>query len=486
MKKTLLFFGLLMLFLPMEAQDYQDYINKRKREMERYKDSINQNYDDYRRKANEEYAQYMREKWEAFKVIKGEEKPIIPEPPKPYEVDKDTPVPNLPDPIPVKPIQTPDPIPYQPIKRPDVPKPNPVPSSPDFEFSCYGTPCIVSLDKSLKFNLKDASETACADAWRKLSSNKSNVLLDDCLGLRKELALGDWSYCCLLRDLTEAFLGKGTQEATFMQAYLMAQSGYKIRLGKMNERLIFLVPTDGIIYGRCYAKIGGVKFYVFGTNERGSMYVFNRAFSEHEHVMSLRMQSPPKFSYRPSESRQYTSVRYPEMTVSLSTNKNLMDFYNDYPSCLWTNYSWAGLSEELKNQLYPMLLRNIEGKSQIEAANRIINFVQTAFSYKTDQEQFGYERSLFGDEAFFYPYSDCEDRSILFSILIHDLLGLDVVLLSYPEHIATAVHFTEELSGSYFTFEGKTYFICDPTYIGANVGMCAPRFINQSPEVYKL
>jgi hypothetical protein len=66
------------------------------------------------------------------------------------------------------------------------------------------------------------------------------------------------------------------------------------------------------------------------------------------------------------------------------------------------------------------------------------------------------------------------------------LLGLDVVLLSYPEHMATAVHFTEELSGSYFTFEGKTYFICDPTYIGANVGMCAPRFINLSPEVYKL
>ena len=481
-----MFFCLLLLVLPVKAQDYESYKKQKQAEMEHYRDSVKQNYDEFRRKANEEYAQYMRENWEAFQVMKGEEKPILPEPPRPYEVDKDTPIPNLPTPISVKPIQTPNPKPFPPVKRPDVPQPSPVPSTPDFEFSCYGTPCTVSLDKSLKFNLKDASETTCADAWEKLSSKKSEALLADCLRLREELALGDWAYCCLLRDMTEVFLGKGTEEATFMQAYLIAQSGYKIRLGKLNERLIFLMPFDGVIFGKRYATIGGEKFYIFGTNEKGSMYVFNRAFSDREQVMSLRMQAIPKFRYQPTENKQYTSVRYPEMTVSVATNKNLMDFYNDYPSCLWTNYSWAGLSDELKAQLYPVLRKSIAGKSQIEAANRIINFVQTAFPYKTDQEQFGYERSLFGDETFFYPYSDCEDRSILFSILVHDLLGLDVVLLSYPVHIATAVHYTEELNGSYFTFEGKTYFICDPTYIGAKVGVCMPRLVNTSPEVYKL
>lgn len=486
MKKTLLFFGLLMLVMPMKAQDFEDYKNKRKEEMKRYTDSMKQNYDEFRRKANEEYAQYMREKWEAFQVMKGDEHPIIPEPPKPYEVDKDTPIPNLPNPIQVKPIQTPNPIPSPPIKRPNTPQPSPVPSVPDFEFSCYGTPCTVSLDKSLKFKLKDVSETACADAWQKLSSNKSDALLEDCLHLREELALGDWAYYCLLRDLSEEFLGKGTEEATLMQAYLMAQSGYKIRLGKRNEHLVFLMPFDGVIYGKCFANIGGEKFYFMGTNERGGVLVFNRAFSDREQVMSLRMQCPPKFDYQPTERRQYKSVRYPEMAVSLSANKNLMNFYSGYPSCVWTNYSWAGLSEEMKTQLYPVLRESIAGKSQIEAANRIINFVQTAFSYQTDQEQFGYERSLFGDETFFYPHSDCEDRSILFSILIHDLLGLDVVLISYPGHIATAVHYTEELKGCYFEFEGKAYYISDPTYIGANVGKCASRFINLSPEVYKL
>ena len=53
-----------------------------------------------------------------------------------------------------------------------------------------------------------------------------------------------------------------------------------------------------------------------------------------------------------------------------------------------------------------MLRKGIEGKSQIEAANRIINFVQTAFEYKTDQDQFGYERSLFGDETFWTVFAN--------------------------------------------------------------------------------
>lgn len=486
MKRILTVVVALLFIVPMKAQNYDDWVKQKKDDMKKYADSVKQNYDDFRRQANEEYAQFMRERWESFQLMKGVEKPVIPEPPKPYEFDKDTPIPNIPAPIPYKPIQTPNPSPVPPIKRPDLPKPSPIPATPKFEFTCYGTPCVVSLDKSLKFNLKDVSETACADAWQRLSSDKSDALLEDCLDLRVKLSLGDWAYYCLLRDLAEEFLGKGTDEATLLQAYLLAQSNYRIRLGKKNGHLVFLMPFDGVIYQRSFIQIGGEKLYCMGVNERGGVLVFNRAFSNRERVMSLRMPCQPKFDYKPTKSRQFTSVKYPEMTVSLSTNENLLDFYTDYPSCVWTNYCWAGLSDELKAKLYPMLRKSIAGKSQIEAANRIIDFVQTALEYQTDQQQFGYERSLFGDESFFYPYCDCEDRSILFSILVHDILGLDVVLLSYPDHIATAVHYTEELNGFCFEFEGKTYYISDPTYIGSTVGMCAPPFIDKVPTVYKL
>ena len=133
-----------------------------------------------------------------------------------------------------------------------------------------------------------------------------------------------------------------------------------------------------------------------------------------------------------------------------------------------------------------MLKKQIKGKTQEEAANMLINFVQTAFDYATDDEQFGYERPLFGDEIFYYPYSDCEDRSILYSILVRDLLGLDVVLLYFPGHLATAVKFTEDISGYYLTIDNEKYLICDPTYIGAPIGDCMPDYQNVSAEIIKI
>ena len=116
----------------------------------------------------------------------------------------------------------------------------------------------------------------------------------------------------------------------------------------------------------------------------------------------------------------------------------------------------------------------------------LLDFVQTAFDYATDQEQFGYERPLFGDESLYYPKNDCEDRSILFAILVRDLLGLDVVLVHWPGHLATAVHFPEEVDGDYFTVEGRRYTVCDPTYIGAGIGETMPQFQNDKANLVTL
>ena len=136
-----------------------------------------------------------------------------------------------------------------------------------------------------------------------------------------------------------------------------------------------------------------------------------------------------------------------------------------------------------KQSLYPVLKELIANKTEEQAANILIDFVQSAFDYKVDDEQFGEERTLFANETLYYPYSDCEDRSLLFATLIRDLLGLDVVLLDYPEHIATAVCFNQEIDGDCMNINGKTYLICDPTYIGADIGICMPKYRELGAQV---
>lgn len=483
-----------MLFIvPLKAQvggeSFEEYKNRIKKEMQHYTDSVRQNYDEFRRKANEDYARFMRERWEEFQSMKGVPVPDIPEPPQPFEREKDTPIPELPIKFDKLTLPTPEPKPIEPLKRPDAPVIPDTPSLPEFEFTVYGTPLSVHMDNNLNIKLKDISENSVADAWEQLASETSEDLLEDCLALREELKLGDWAYYCMLRDFSEQYFGKGSNEAVVLRTFLMAQSGFNVRISRKDNHLIVLLPFDGIVYQTTYLSFSGICFYDVDSdngNKNGTYYAFNRSLTDNDRVLSLRMSCPPKLAFKSGGERTRTSKRYPELTVTLSANKNLMDFYNGYPKCQWPNYSRAGLSDEVKAKIYPVLRKGIEGKSQIEAANRLINFVQTAFDYQTDGEQFGYERSFFADETFHYPYSDCEDRSILFSVLVHDLLGLDVVLLHYPDHLATAVRYTESLNGSYITLDGQKYYISDPTYIGANVGECMPRYTKTNPEVFKL
>ena len=57
-------------------------------------------------------------------------------------------------------------------------------------------------------------------------------------------------------------------------------------------------------------------------------------------------------------------------------------------------------------------------------------------------------------------------------------MGLEVVLLYYPNHLATAVRFNEDVSGDYLTLKGKKFVVCDPTYVNARVGMTMPKMDN--------
>lgn len=106
--------------------------------------------------------------------------------------------------------------------------------------------------------------------------------------------------------------------------------------------------------------------------------------------------------------------------------------------------------------------------------------------YEYDDKVWGGDRAFFADETLYYPYCDCEDQSILFSRLVRDLLGLEVVLVYYPGHLATAVQFTENITGDYVAMNGKRYVICDPTYIGAPVGATMPEMDNAKAKIILL
>ena len=109
--------------------------------------------------------------------------------------------------------------------------------------------------------------------------------------------------------------------------------------------------------------------------------------------------------------------------------------------------------------------------------------MQTAFEYKTAENQFGFDKPYFPDEMFVYPYSDCKDRAVLFAYLVRSLLDLKVIGLLFTNHLSTAVHFNTAVAGRTVRYNGVDYVMSDPTYIGAPVGLEMPQYDKNSPDV---
>ncbi len=246
------------------------------------------------------------------------------------------------------------------------------------------------------------------------------------------------------------------------------------------------------IYDNGYCEIDGEKFYTFGEPEK-SFYICEAVYPK-EQSMSLQIPQSINLAWKAGEMRTLTSKRYPELSVRVACNKNMVDFYSSYPSSevnnnfmtCWAMYANTPMEERVKEELYPALRTHISGLSKKEAVERLLNWVQTAFVYGYDSKVWGGERAFFPEETLYYPYCDCEDRSILFTRLVRDLLGLKCILVYYPGHLASAVCFEGAVNGDYFDLNGQKYVICDATYIGASIGRTMPGMDNSQAKVILL
>jgi hypothetical protein len=489
MKHFILICILSFLFLPLaNAQDRRRDLIK---EYEQFRNQAKQEYLDFRARANAEYAEFMRRAWQQYESVPEIPAPTVPDPPKPPVIMPEDEKDRIPENKPV-PYEEVIPVPVV-IKQPEPVAPVPeIPKKKDvwLDFSVFGTACKVRLSGEDRFTLANCTENAIADAWQILSQAQYNNLIRDCLELRARLNLCDWAYLQLLQQLSLAFFGKESNETVLLTAFLYSQSGYKIRLARSEaNRLYMLVASRHAIYNMNYYKIDGGKFYPLNCREE-SLFICNNTFPN-EQALSLSIEKEQHFSMNAGDKRTLTSKKYPNITTIVSSNKNLIDFYNTYPQSYvnndattkWTFYANTPLSRSVRETLYPALRNAIQDKSEQEAANMLINFVQTAFEYDYDDKIWGGDRPFFADETVYYPFSDCEDRSILFSRLVRDLMNLKVVLLYYPGHLATAVQFNETIPGDYLLLNEKRYLVCDPTYIGANIGRTMPDMDNDKATV---
>lgn len=469
-----------------QKQNFRDKFNQ-------FTKQNQEKFNDFRAECNRKYTEFVRKAWKKF-----EQEPVVERPKdqrvKPmvvpdtvstdrllffkrlkHKIKKEIQVDHLlanvaPQPKPVEPIQ-------------EVPVPEEMKVFDDMPFTFYGTELHVRLDESKRINLGKITPDRVADALQHFSTKTYDNLLYDCLKIREDKQLCDWAYLLMLKELTDQFCGAGTNEANLLCGYLYCQSGYKIRFASNNSRLHLLIASPHIIYGRASYRVGGDLYYPI-DNIEGTIHICEASFPK-EQTLSLFINNQPALDIDATDTRLIQSKRYPEMQFQVKTNRNLMRFYDSYPtSCInndpttrWVMYANTPMVESVKEQIYPPLREKLKGLTQLDAVNRLLNLVQTGFVYEYDDEVWGGDRVFFAEETLYYPYCDCEDRAILFTRLVRDLLGMECALIYYPDHLAAAVHFDELPNGIYYSDrKGKDFTLCDPTYINAFVGEEIPKY----------
>lgn len=508
MKRYLTLLLSLLFVLPLPAQSRREALLE-------YQARRRQAYTEFRDNYRKACADFMRKRWEAFRA----EAPV----PVPERREPDVPVMKHPD-VPSAPTQ--DRMPYDKVfglpgpapEKPDAPgiaetpvqrgKPaaekgagdngaqqgrKPAAGTDDaapavdvshpFKFTFYGTGCSVSLAAKHRFNLASVQENSVANAWEGVSGGAYDAVAAECVALKKALGLNDWGYYDLVRTLADGFCGPKTNESVVLQSFLMAEAGYKVRMARGGGRLFLLLATDGQVYARPYFNIDGQVFYILDDVPRAASYnICNFTIPGAAFVAGDARAAPLRAEPRGARRPQF--------------RRRGFDDGDGKPQPDGFLYELSALSLErlcghgaycpgVRATLSP-LRAAVAGKGEREAAELLLHYLHRAFPYKTDEAQFGIERTLFAEEMYYYPYSDCEDRSILFARLVKDLLGLDVVLLYYPAHIAAAVCFKGEVKGDYMQLGNKRYVICDATYIGAGVGEAMPDLKRTPAQVVRI
>ena len=350
----------------------------------------------------------------------------------------------------------------------------------------YGSALSVPLPENLKIkgNTGTVNNKAISDFFEYYSEQKMDETAAWFKSLKKDYKMNGWSVLKIAEKTSEK-LYTAEKDITLMTWFLLLKSDYDVKTAYSSNSIYLLYVPDVKIYASPYITENKKHYYFYNktSSKQERIRTYSGSFVEKPSVVVLSPENPDHFKSEAMSRNTSFTYRRKKYDVNLEYNNTLIKYYSEYPqvdiSCYFKENVSDKAVESYKRSLYP----RIKEMNEKDAVQFILTFVQTGFKYKTDGSQFGYEKPMFPDETLHYPYIDCEDRSALFISIVRELTGLDAVALDYPGHIAAAVNFRGEVKGDYFTYKGKKYTVCDPTYINASIGMTMPDYKKVKPVI---
>lgn len=470
--------------------DFEKYVREQEMAFRKYAAEEDAAFKTYNDSINKAFGRYLAETWPDCPLVKLAPPIADPVPLTKVNPDKER---MLPFRQPVKDERE------KPFKRSSsIPKWNsedyPLPKAPrvsmGLKMDFFGAECaLLKLSFTLP-RLIGVDEKAVSNYWTALSECPHVEWRSQIMKLREDLQLNDWGTFLLINEMYTTYVPGGSEnEQVVFTVFTLNQFGYAAKIGRVDGDLIPLIAFDCEVYNTTFFTIpseSSRRFSVVNLKHRDltSVKCQHISYPNAEKGFDVWFDSSPILG----ESVVEKNLNDGKRSYQIRYNENHVKFYSTLPCLEFSVYARAAMENVLWNSLQEELGPLVQSLSEEDAVNLLLRFVQYAFEYKEDGMQFDYEKWNFAEETIGASFSDCEDRSILFAQLVRGLLNIPVVLVHYPgRHLATAVHFSDSATtGDYIMVDDEKYLLCDPTYMGAKLGMGMPQLKDIPIKMIKL
>lgn len=365
----------------------------------------------------------------------------------------------------------------------------------------YGRQVSIHVDPKLKMTSTGIEEKQVANYFTNISKcqDETHALWGEIDNVVNEFGLNEWGYFCLLRTLSERMFTNVNDRVLFCFYMLRNEGGFKTRLARGQESgaltLLIAIDNSKQVYSYTYFRFNDddsgktqVKYYTVYGGGKASEAVYSYDYCKQDaEKRQMCLDFNNNLNMGQCDVKRTVKLTKTD-NITLPYNKSHMAYLDDVPMTVFPIYFQSPVAIEAQQVLQKKFNEMKNDYTPTQFIAMLLHFVQTGFDYKTDEEQFGYEKYFYPEEVIGYPYCDCEDRSAMFAWLVQKYTNAKVIGLQYEGHVATAVWFGDdaEVKGDGFMYGGKKYYVCDPTYINASIGMTMPQYKNKTPKVIKL
>lgn len=460
-------FNLIFLFCVTltHAESFADFKNSQEKSFAKYADERDNGFRDY---LNEQFKEY---KAHIGTPLYEEPKPKTIAPAEPREV------------IPVGPKIF---IKFEPTQEQNTtvtPQLSGVKKELNFDF--YGSMLAFHADAKIRgANFYPKNQAGIGSFFNTLASSEYKPLLADINAVTDEMQLNDWGVYLLVEKISGT-LFPDEDKSNLFAWFIFNKLGYNVKVGLANGHIVMMHYSEKNIYNISNFRFSDKKFYVlsdYSNGSIGSLYSYDKSYPGADKALDLSLHTLPKLKQNIKSKTLKFIYNTKEMRINYEYNKNLIDFMESYPQADYETYFNAPLEEKTYISIAKELKKEIDAQEASVGMNFVLKFVQNAFKYERDSEQFGKEKVMFAQETLFYDKSDCEDRSILFASLIKELFKVPVIGIKYKDHMATGLYVP--MFGDSVNAGNRRFVIADPTYINATIGQSMPKYKPLRPESF--